>query len=344
MPDIRLIDRRTHEKSKQRALSDELIAAIKENLGRHEQTLLFLNRRGYAPLKLCRACGEKIKCPHCSVFLTEHKSKNTLMCHQCGYTRHLTDRCPSCGEKDSLISCGLGVERLEEEVTSLFPDARVAVITSDTVSSPQQFEQICHAIESGEVDILIGTQMLAKGHNFPLLTLVGIVEADAGLSGGDLRASERTFQLLQQVSGRAGRHQKKGVAYLQTYSPQNGVIQAMVDNDRALFMQTEIQARQLLSMPPFGRLAALIISGKTETTVQKVARHLVSRAPFIGGVEILGPVPAPLTRLRNKYRYRILVKTHRDKKIQNIISGWLNRCQIPSSVSLKVDIDPYSFL
>ena len=344
LPDIRLIDRRTHEKTKQTALSEELTCAIRENLLRHEQTLLFLNRRGYAPLKLCRACGEKIKCPHCSVFLTEHKSKKTLMCHQCGYTRHLTDRCPSCGEKDSLISCGLGVERLEEEVASLFPDARIAVITSDTVSSPKQFEQICHDIESGKVDILIGTQMLAKGHNFPLLTLVGIVEADAGLSGGDLRASERTFQLLQQVSGRAGRHQKKGVAYLQTYAPQNGVIQAMADNDRALFMQTEIEARKLLSMPPFGRLAALIISGKNETTVQKVARQLVSRAPFIGGVEILGPVPAPLTRLRNKYRYRILVKTHRDKKIQNIISGWLNKCSVPSSVTLKVDIDPYSFL
>lgn len=343
MPDIHLIDRRTHEKTKQGALSEELVVAIRENLSRHEQSLLFLNRRGYAPLKLCRACGEKIKCPHCSVFLTEHKSKKTLMCHQCGYTRHSIDQCPSCGEKDSLISCGIGVERLEEEVKSLFPDARIAVITSDTVSSPKQFEEMCHSIEKGEVDILIGTQMLAKGHNFPLLTLVGIVEADAGLSGGDLRASERTFQLLQQVSGRAGRHQKKGVAYLQTYSPQNGVIQAMLDSNRELFMQTEIEARKLLSMPPFGRLAALIVSGKNETTVRKTAQHLASRAPFISGVEILGPVPAPLTRLRNKYRYRLLVKTHRDKKIQNILSTWLARCSVPSSVTLKVDIDPYSF-
>lgn len=343
LPDIHLIDMRTKSKEEKGFLSLSLREALKENMEHGNQSLLFLNRRGYSPLVLCRACGEKLACPHCSVFLTEHKAQGKLVCHQCGYTRRLTNVCPACGEKDCLISCGAGVEKIYEEVTELFPSARVQMVTSDTMSSVKQFDELCSALSQNQVDILIGTQMLAKGHNFPNLTLVGIVDADFGLAGGDLRASERTFQLLQQVAGRAGRYDKKGSAYIQTYSPQNNVIQALQTGDRPLFMQTEISARQMLSMPPFGRLAGVIISAKQENLAISVAKTLMRHAPSIAGVEFLGPVSAPIYQLRGKYRYRILVKSAKNIALQKIIRRWLKPFQFPSAVTVRVDIDPYSF-
>ncbi len=344
LPDIQLIDMRTKDKEDKGFISAALRNAIAENIESGNQSLLFLNRRGYAPMRLCRACGEKIKCPHCSVFLTEHKSLNKMVCHQCGYTRRLADSCPACSEKDSLISCGTGVERIYEEVTALFPDARTQMVTSDTMTSPKAFDALCADLENKAVDILIGTQMLAKGHNFPDLTLVGIIDADFGLVGGDLRASERTFQLLQQVAGRAGRSDKKGKALLQTYSPQNNVIQSLLSGQRATFMESEIAARQMLSMPPFGRLAALIISGKDELLTLKIAKSLIRHAPTIQGVEFLGPVSAPIFQLRGKYRYRILVKADKKIALSRILKNWLARFTPPPSVSVRVDIDPYTFL
>lgn len=344
LPDIELVDMRTKNKDEKGFISTPLKNALAENLKAGNQSLLFLNRRGYAPMRLCRACGEKIKCPHCSVFLTEHKALNKMVCHQCGYTRALTNACPACGEKDSLISCGCGVERIYHEISELFPEARTQMVTSDTMTSPKAFDELCENLDNHKLDILIGTQMLAKGHNFPDLTLVGIVDADFGLAGGDLRASERTFQLLQQVAGRAGRHDKKGRALLQTYSPQNNVIQALLTGDRPLFMESEIAARQMLSMPPFGRLAALIISGKDELMTLKVAKSLIRHAPIFQGVEFLGPVAAPIFQLRGKYRYRILVKSQKQIALNRILKDWLAHFTPPLAVTIRVDIDPYTFL
>lgn len=344
LPEIELIDMRQESKQDKHILSQKLQTALAENIVQKNQSLLFLNRRGYAPVRLCRACGEKVKCPHCSVFLTEHKTQHKLVCHQCGYTRNLTDDCPYCHEKNSLISCGAGVEKVYEEVKNLFPNARIKLVSSDTVSSVKAFDELCAQLAQKQVDILIGTQMLAKGHNFPDLTLVGIVDGDFGLSGSDLRAAERTFQLLQQVAGRAGRSNKKGKAFIQTYSPQNNVIQALTKEDSSIFMQTEMAARQLLSMPPFGRLAALIISGKNKDLACKCAKTLIKHAPFIQGVEILGPVEAPLFLLRGKYRYRILIKSIKEIALQKVISEWLKPFNAPKNISVRIDIDPYSFM
>lgn len=344
LPEIELIDMRQESKQDKHILSQKLQTALAENIVQKNQSLLFLNRRGYAPVRLCRACGEKVKCPYCSVFLTEHKTQHKLVCHQCGYTRNLTDDCPYCHEKNSLISCGAGVEKVYEEVKNLFPNARIKLVSSDTVSSVKAFDELCAQLAQKQVDILIGTQMLAKGHNFPDLTLVGIVDGDFGLSGSDLRAAERTFQLLQQVAGRAGRSNKKGKAFIQTYSPQNNVIQALTKEDSSIFMQTEMAARQLLSMPPFGRLAALIISGKNKDLAYKCAKTLIKHAPFIQGVEILGPVEAPLFLLRGKYRYRILIKSSKEIALQKVISEWLKPFNPPKNISVRIDIDPYSFM
>ena len=273
-PDIQIADMRQKEKGSQSFLSPLLKKEIAENLERQEQSLLFINRRGYAPLVLCRACGERIKCPHCSAWLVEHRQKGSMQCHHCGFTRKIPKECPSCHEKETLVSCGPGVERIHEEVIKTFPTARSALITSETIGNPQVFKELSDKILNGEVDILIGTQILAKGHNFPNLTLVGVIDADMGLSGGDLRAGERTFQLLHQVMGRAGRHQKKGRAVLQSYSPDNLIIQALQKNDRNQFLTEEIMSRQVLSMPPFGRLASVIISGKNQMQTYQVAQNL----------------------------------------------------------------------
>ncbi len=343
LPDLHIIDMRSKEK-RSGYLSMPLIKAMAQAIEQHNQTLLFLNRRGYAPMMLCKACGEKIKCPHCSVLLTEHRHQHVMQCHHCGYTMPVPVVCPACGEKECFISCGPGVERIEEEVCALFPNARVEVITSDTVSTPARFEEMTTRLMHKEIDILIGTQMLAKGHHFPDLTVVGIIDADFGLSGGDLRASERTFQLLQQVSGRAGRAGKKGDTYLQTYSPENGVIKAMETGDRTAFMNAETEARRLLNMPPFGRLASVIISGAQERLVQRMAQTLIQKAPFLSGVEFLGPVQAPIYQLRGKYRYRILIKSGKKVALQKIIRAWLAPIAVPAAVTVKVDIDPYSFL
>ena len=344
LPDIDLIDMRQREKGEKGILSRTLINAIDANLKAQNQTLLFLNRRGYAPIRLCTACGEKIKCPHCSVFLTQHKHTSKMVCHQCGYTTRITHNCPVCGQENTLISCGSGVEKIEEEISKLFPDARIKLITSDTISGVADMQQLSDDLTAHKIDILIGTQILAKGHNFDDLTLVGIVDADFGLSGGDLRASERTFQLLQQVSGRAGRATKKGRVLLQTYSPENMVIQSFLKNNRDFFMDAEMQSRQLLCMPPFGRMASLIISAKNKDTCHKTASDIVKKIPLYNDIEILGPVAAPIYLLRGRYRERILIKSGKKIKLQTLIKKWIEQVKIPSSVNIKIDIDPYNFL
>ncbi len=343
LPDIRLVDMRKKEKGPIQFISPELQLLIRENLLKKEQTLLFLNRRGYAPLLLCRSCGERIKCPHCTAWLVEHRKKNILQCHHCGYVMRIPKKCPTCEQEETLVSCGPGVERIHEEVHQLFPEARLSMVTSDTLNNPKEFEALLEKIKNNEIDILIGTQILAKGHHFSNLTLVGVIDADMGLSGGDLRAGERTFQLLHQVTGRAGREQKKGTAVLQTYVPDNLVIQSLQKNDKNTFIQEEIATRQILSMPPFGQLAAIILSGKNEQQVAEVGKKIVSEAPFLEGLEVLGPTPAPLALLRGKFRYRLLIKSNKDIKLQNILNIWLAKIPAHSSVSVRIDINPYSF-
>ena len=343
LPETQIVDMRKKEKGPVRFISKELQKAISDRLTKGEQSLLFLNRRGYAPLMLCRSCGHRLQCPHCSSWLVEHKRNYTLQCHHCGYTMPVPTECPQCHENGVLVACGPGVERIAEEVATLFPNAKVAQITSDTLIHPKDFESLMQQIEAGQLDILIGTQVLAKGHHFPNLTLVGIIDADMGLAGGDLRAGERTFQLLQQVMGRAGREEKKGLALIQSYNPENLIINALSQNDRTSFLTEEMTTRKLLHMPPFGRLASIIVSGRNQLVTWQAIQMLAKKAPIKKGIEILGPVVAPISKLRGKFRYRLLVKAPKEVKMQNYLHFWLDKVKIPASVDMRIDIDPYSF-
>lgn len=324
-------------------LAPTLANALKENLERQEQSMLFLNRRGYAPLVICRDCGHRIQCPHCTAWLTEHRRVGNLVCHHCGYVTPIPKECPECHSETGLTACGPGVERVAEEVKFRFPTARVKILSSDITTNFAEVSQVIHEMEEGNVDILIGTQILAKGHHFPCLTLVGIVDADLGLMGSDLRASERTFQLLSQVAGRAGRGEKKGTVYLQTLYPENAVLQALVENNREKFLALEKKTRRLLKMPPFGKLAAVIVSGPNQEETEKTALWLGQTAPNNEFVSTLGPAPAPIFMLRNKFRYRLLLKTAKNIRIQDVLRDWLKRIKIPGRVRVEVDIDPYSF-
>jgi primosomal protein N' (replication factor Y) len=346
LPEIRIVDMRREKLERQRFLSPRLVAAMKDTLEAGEQAMLFLNRRGYAPLTLCRHCGFRLQCPNCTAWLVEHRFLGRLQCHHCGHAEPLPPLCPQCGEAHSFAACGPGIERLAEEMAARFPAARLAVMASDTLVGPRAMGELLESVEQHRVDVLIGTQVMAKGHHFPMLTLVGVVDADLGLAGGDLRAAERTFQLLHQVSGRAGRADRPGIAYLQTYMPEHPVIRALVSDDRDRFMAIEADARRDQGWPPFGRLAALILSGPDDDSVDAVARAFARTAPQMPGVETLGPAPAPLAVLRGRHRRRFLVKAERRPEIhlQAVLRQWLARVKVPSNVRVDVDVDPYSFL
>ncbi len=338
LPDVQLIDMNLFKKS---IISPTLIGEIEKNLQKKEQTLLFLNRRGYAPIKICQKCSHTMKCPRCSVNLTIHRHSGNLICHHCGYQRKEPDLCPVC--QTEMIDYGIGVEKVATEIKKLFPNAKVKLVSSDTISNMDEIMALSTEVQSGEIDILIGTQILSKGHHFPNLTLVGILDADFGLSGSDLRASERTFQLLHQVGGRAGRSQKAGRVFIQTFSPQHPTILALSQNNRQAFLEQEIQSRRLLSFPPFGRLASIIISGTNEKTTQKFAHLIMSKVPYMTDVNILGPIQAPLYKLNRKYRWRILISAKKNISVQTIIKNWILNIKVPSSVCVRFDIDPYNF-
>ncbi len=353
LPDIKIIDLKKDKPQKYPNdkgqlnvawLAPTLVNALKDNLEKGEQSMLFLNRRGYAPLTICRDCGYRIQCPNCTAWLTEHRKSKSLVCHHCGYTTSIPSRCPDCGSEEGLTACGPGVERVAEEVTRRFPTARIGILSSDITSTLNEVSEVIAQMERQEIDIIIGTQILAKGHHFPSLTLVGIVDADLGLMGSDLRASEQTFQLLSQVSGRAGRGDKKGTVFLQTLYPENAVLQALLNNDRAKFIELEKQSRRILKLPPFGKLAAVIVSGTNQEQVEKIAVYLGQSAPNTDMISTLGPAPAPIFMLRGKYRFRLLLKTARSINIQEVLRVWLKRVQIPQGVRVEVDIDPYSFM
>jgi len=349
LPAIRTIDMRRETLPRNAFLSPTLREAIAETLGRDEQAMLFLNRRGYAPLTLCRTCGHRLSCPTCTSWLVEHRRAHRLQCHHCGYTAGRPSTCPSCGDEDSFVPCGPGVERVAEEAGALFPGAQVALVTSDTMTGPRAAAEFLEKMAGHGIDLLIGTQIVAKGHHFPRLTLVGVVDADLGLGGGDLRAAERTYQLLHQVAGRAGRAEKPGRALLQTYMPEHPVMQALValsqERDaRDRFLAIEAEERQRHGWPPFGRLAAIIVAGPDAHAVDRVARELGAAAPHANGVEVLGPAPAPLALLRGRHRRRLLLKATRETNLQQALDSWLSRVRVPANVRVQVDIDPYSFL
>ena len=344
LPDIDLIDMRVTPPEPGRWLSRPLVEAMAVTLARGEQTLLFLNRRGYAPLVLCKACGEKMKSPDSDSWLVEHRYTGRLVCHLTGFSMKKPEACPHCGAKDSLVSIGPGVERVEEEARHLFPEARVAVFSSDTVFDAAGARALVETMAAGEIDILVATQAAAKGHNFPNLTLVGVVDADLSLRGGDLRAGERTFQLLAQAAGRAGRHEKPGRALLQTYAPEHGVLQALKAQDRDAFVEAEMAMRQDAGLPPFGRLAAVIASGPDPIALDAYCQALAAATPNAEGVEVFGPADAPLALVRGRRRKRFLVRADRSVDLQGFMAAWKARARVPNSVRVVIDIDPYSFL
>ncbi|MEK9726019.1 MAG: primosomal protein N', partial [Rhodospirillaceae bacterium] len=343
LPEIAAVDMLKTPPERGRWLSPPLIEAVTETLKAGEQALLFLNRRGYAPLTLCRKCGHRFQCPQCTAWLVEHRLAGRLQCHHCGFQTPPPEACPSCETADSLVACGPGVERLAEEVAQTFPDARTVIAASDNIHSPRAAAHLVAEIETHAVDIVIGTQIVAKGYHFPLLTLVGAVDADLGLQGGDLRAAERTYQLLYQVAGRAGRGAAPGRVLLQTYMAAHPVITALAAGDRDKFLAAERDAREATGMPPFGRLVALIVSGADEAAVDEGARALARTAPHNDKIRVLGPAPAPIALLRGRHRRRLLMKTARDVNVQTAVREWFRRARWPKKVRVQVDVDPYSF-
>ncbi|MBV8661919.1 MAG: primosomal protein N' [Hyphomicrobiales bacterium] len=362
LPDISAIDLRREGPARGRWIAPRLVAGVEAGLANGEQSLLFLNRRGYAPLTLCRACGHRFQCPNCATWLVEHRFRKALVCHHCGHVEKRPEACPECQEADSLTACGPGVERLAEEIETLFPTARTLVLSSDFPGGLERLRSQLDAAASGEYDVIIGTQLVAKGHNFPLLTLVGVVDADVGLANGDPRAAERTFQLLRQATGRAGRGEKPGRAMLQTWQPEHPVIAALLSGDVERFYAEETEQRRRGGLPPFGRLAALIVSGEdrgaAEAHARALARTAYGLAPGkgwrlapIGGaagsdeILLLGPAEAPIAVLRGRHRFRLAVKAPRSADMQGFLRALLAAAPPPrGGVRVAIDVDPQSFL
>ena len=345
LPEIQTIDMRIDGPERGRWLAPKLVEGIANSLDKKTQSLLFLNRRGYAPLTLCRKCGFRYQCKDCSAWLVEHRFRGILMCHHCGYQLRVPDKCNQCEETDSLVACGPGIERVAEEVAEIFPEARTLVLSSDLGGGIERLRNELKIIENGEVDIVIGTQIVAKGMNFPQMMLVGVVDADLGLSHGDLRAAEKTYQLLAQVTGRAGRLHGKGIGIIQTYAPEHPVISAMVTGDSEAFYHTEISIRENAKLPPFARLAGIVVSAPERSVAENYARIVAQKAPKTSSVAVLGPVEAPLAMIRGRYRFRLLVQVSKVFDLQAYIRQWIS--QLPKTkggLKMQIDIDPVSFV
>lgn len=344
MPTIEAIDLIQNPPERGRWIAPKLVAAMKEVLEKREQSLLYLNRRGYAPLTLCRTCGHRFQCPNCTAWMVEHRLVRRLACHHCGHVLPTPRACPECDGEDTLVACGPGVERIADEATALFPEAKIAVVTSDTIWSPAKAAEFVGRMEAGDIDIVVGTQLITKGYHFPNLTLVGVIDADLGLDGGDLRAAERTFQQIRQVSGRAGRGAKPGHVFIQTHSPKAQVMQALVTGDAEAFYTAETEARRDADAPPFGRYAAIIVSSEDQGAAQSAANMIARAAPKVDGMHVFGPAPAPLAMLRGRHRFRLLVHARRALAVQDVIREWLGGLEWSAKVRVAVDVDPYSFL
>lgn len=342
LPEVKLIDLRHARAEPGTWISEPLREAIATTLASGEQAMLFLNRRGYAPLTLCESCGHKMVCSNCSAWLVEHRYHRKLVCHHCGYETGKPPKCPQCGAGE-LTACGPGVERVAEEFISVFPQAKMAIASSDTMHGPAETQAAIRAMQKREIDVLIGTQIVAKGHHFPQLTLVGVIDADLGSSDGDVRARERTFQLLHQVSGRAGRAEKPGLVLVQTRNPDDVVMKALASNDRDAFYEQEKNFRERAAAPPFGRLAAIILSSHDGDLVRDVGRELAKKAPAARGVKVWGPTPAFYQILRGRTRERLLVQADKHVDVQAYLRNWLSLVKIPNAVRMTVDVDPVSF-
>ena len=346
LPEMRAIDMRAEKLPGDRWISETLARAVEARMGQGEQALLFLNRRGYAPVTICRACGHQVGCDQCDARMVEHRFLKRLVCHQCGATKPIPVVCPSCGVEGRMAAVGPGVERLAEEVAARFPQARVAVLSSDLFGSARALKEQIVTIAEGGADIIIGTQIVAKGHNFPLLTLVGVIDADLGLQGSDLRAAERTFQLMRQVAGRAGRAERKGLALLQTYQPEHPVIRAILGGDEEAFWRAEAAERRAAGVPPYGRMAGIILSSPDVAQVFDLGGELARRdAPLRRiGAQVFGPAPAPIARVRGRHRVRLLVKAAKGVPLQPALAEWVAQVKLPANLRLSIDIDPQSFL
>ena len=344
LPEVELIDLKDHPPEKDHWLSPPLVTAMAETLARGEQTVLFLNRRGYAPVVLCRTCGHRMKAPDTDSWLVEHRYSGRLVCHLTGFSMKKPDACPSCGAKDGLVSVGPGVERVAAEVAELFPDARAEIFSSDTAQGPAAVRAVVERMERGEIDVLIGTQIVAKGHNFPNLTLVGVVDADLGLKGGDPRAGERTYQLLSQVAGRAGRADRPGRALIKTHYPDAEPLVALALGDREAFVAAEMAGRAATGMPPYGRMAALHLMAQTDEAVDQAAKAAGDALFPVDGVEVWGPAPPPLALVRGWRRRRFLVRADKEVDISAFMATWRAGFRAPASVRVAVDIEPHSFL
>ena len=344
MPTIEAIDLIQHPPERGTWIAPKLVTALRETFEKGEQSLLFLNRRGYAPLTLCRNCGHRFQCPNCTAWMVEHRLTRRLACHHCGHVMPTPRACPECKAEDSLVACGPGVERIADEVATLFPEAKTAVVTSDTIWSPAKAAEFVGRMEAGDIDIVVGTQLVTKGYHFPNLTLVGVIDADLGLEGGDLRAAERTFQQIRQVSGRAGRGEKPGHVFIQTHSPSAQVMQALITGDAEAFYEAETEARRDAGAPPFGRYAAIVVSSEEQACAHEVARAVAQSAPRVDGMAVYGPAPAPLAMLRGRHRYRLLVHARRALDVQDVIRDWLGGLDWPAKARVTVDVDPYNFL
>ena len=341
LPDVMAIDMR--KKPKNSWISNELKQAITAKLDAQEQVMLFLNRKGYAPLLVCSTCGHRATCGSCSTALVYHKSANKLNCHHCGFHTKSYVNCPECNGENSMIPCGPGVERIHEEVMAYFPDANIQIMTREEMNTPKKASDVISNIMSGKTDIIIGTQIITKGYHFPKLTFVGVIDTDIGLSGGDLRSSEKTFQLLHQVGGRAGRERIKGMMYLQTFNPQSEFIRLLKEHDFNGFMRAELEGRISGHMPPITRMAALIMSGKNELMVKRSMSDIIRLLPKTDRVTVLGPVAAILSKLQNRYRYRIMLIADKQFNMQGYIANMTARLEKKVLADLKVDIDPYNF-
>ncbi|MFO1143631.1 MAG: primosomal protein N' [Amaricoccus sp.] len=345
LPEMRAVDLREHAPDQGRWISAPLAEAVTARLAAGEQALLFLNRRGYAPLTICRACGQQVGCDQCDARMVEHRFRQRLVCHQCGATKPIPTACPSCKVEGRMATLGPGVERLAEEATALWPDARLAILSSDLADGPGALKARIEEIAGGGADLVIGTQLVSKGHNFPLLTLVGVIDADLGLQGGDLRAAEKTFQLIRQVAGRAGRAERPGLALIQTHQPDHPALQAILSGDDEAFWRAEADARRRAMMPPYGRLAGVLVTGTDEAKTWEVARALARAADPLraAGIELWGPAPAPVARIRGRHRIRLLARAPKGVAMQAALRGWVASVPAPSTVRVTVDVDPQSF-
>lgn len=338
--DIKLIDLRREKLPKDRFISQDLEKALVENFLQEKQSLLFLNRRGYAPVTLCKSCGQKVNCPNCSSYLTLHKNLHKLVCHYCGESERASNDCVLCGAKDSLRNIGAGVEKIKEEIEQLLPQARTALVTSDNVTNFKEADELVKKITNHEIDIIIGTQIIAKGYDFPDLTLVGVVDADSGFYSSELRASERSYQLLKQVIGRAGRHKHQGKVFIQTYNPENFIFEKLIKGDKKNFYDYEMKNRQNLAMPPFTKMAAFVISDFAEKTALGFAKKLVSSFPFNDSVEVFGPAPLPLFKFKNRFHYRVFLKVEKKVNLQKLIADVMKNIDLANSTKVRIDIDP----